>query len=73
MLIYDNMDRPVRDIADASITGHGTNIITGVAVGMKSTVVPVITVSIAVLTTYHLGASSGVGSARSAGTLKSNS
>ena len=59
--------QPVRDIAQASLTGHGTNIITGVAVGMKSTVVPVITVSCAVLITYHLGANSGVGTARSAG------
>jgi inorganic pyrophosphatase len=59
--------QPVRDIAQASLTGHGTNIITGVAVGMKSTVVPVITISWAVLITYHLGASSGVGTARSAG------
>eukprot|EP00602_Paraphysomonas_sp_CaronLab_P000026 CAMPEP_0185026064 /NCGR_PEP_ID=MMETSP1103-20130426/9770_1 /TAXON_ID=36769 /ORGANISM="Paraphysomonas bandaiensis, Strain Caron Lab Isolate" /LENGTH=785 /DNA_ID=CAMNT_0027559509 /DNA_START=91 /DNA_END=2448 /DNA_ORIENTATION=+ len=59
--------KPVRDIAASSVTGHGTNIITGVAVGMKSTVIPVVTVSIAVLTCYHLGASSGVGSPRSAG------
>ena len=34
---------------------------------MKSTVIPVITVSIAVLLAYHLGASSGVGTQRSAG------
>jgi Na+/H+-translocating membrane pyrophosphatase len=59
--------RPVRDIAAASVTGHGTNIITGVAVGMKSTVIPVISVSISVLLCYHIGAASGVGSARSAG------
>jgi len=59
--------KPVRDIAAASVTGHGTNIITGVAWGMKSTVIPVLTVSVAVLVCYHLGASSGVGSPRSAG------
>jgi Na+/H+-translocating membrane pyrophosphatase len=59
--------QPVRDIADASITGHGTNIITGVSVGMKSTVIPVLSVSTAVLIAYHLGASTGVGTPRSAG------
>jgi len=59
--------KPVKDIAAASVTGHGTNIITGVAWGMKSTVIPVATVSVAVLVCYHLGASSGVGTARSAG------
>ena len=54
---YTNYEyQPVRDIAQASLTGHGTNIITGVAVGMKSTVVPVITVSCAVLITYYLSA-----------------
>ena len=59
--------KPVRDIAEASTTGHGTNIITGVSVGMISTIIPVITVSIAVLVAYHLGAATGIGSARSAG------
>ncbi|GLE05996.1 hypothetical protein PINS_up015207 [Pythium insidiosum] len=52
---------PVRSIAKASTTGHGTNIITGVAVGMKSTVVPTLMVSIGVICAYHLGATSGIG------------
>ncbi|KAF1334221.1 V-type h translocating pyrophosphatase, partial [Globisporangium splendens] len=54
---------PVRSIAKASTTGHGTNIITGVAVGMKSTVVPTLMVSVAVICAYHLGATSGIGGA----------
>lgn len=57
----------MRSIAEASTTGHGTNIITGVAVGMKSTVVPCITVSVAVIAAYHLGKSSGVGDGHNAG------
>lgn len=56
---------PVRSIAKASTTGHGTNIITGVAVGMKSTVIPTVMVSIAVICAYHLGATSGIGGANS--------
>jgi H(+)-translocating pyrophosphatase len=59
--------RPVQSIAEASTTGHGTNIIVGVSVGMKATFVPTITVAIAVLMAYHLGASTGIGDGRSSG------
>jgi len=52
---------PVRSIARASETGHGTNIITGVAVGMKSTAIPALSVSAAVIAAYHLGRTSGLG------------
>lgn len=59
--------RPVQSIAEASTTGHGTNIIVGVSVGMKATLVPTLTVAVAVLTAYHLGASTGIGNGRNAG------
>ena len=59
--------RPVQSIAEASTTGHGTNIIVGVSVGMKATFVPTITVAVAVLLAYHLGASTGIGDGRNAG------
>ena len=59
--------QPVQSIAEASTTGHGTNIIVGVSVGMKATLVPTITVAIAVLAAYHLGASTGIGGGRNAG------
>ena len=58
---------PVKSIAAASTTGHGTNIITGVAVGMKSTTIPVVMVSFAVLVAYWLGRTSGIGDGHSAG------
>lgn len=59
--------RPVQSIAEASTTGHGTNIIVGISVGMKATFVPTIAVACAVLTAYHLGASTGIGDGRNAG------
>lgn len=48
--------RPVQDIANASITGPATNIISGIAIGMESTLLPVITISIAIIASYHIGA-----------------
>jgi K(+)-stimulated pyrophosphate-energized sodium pump len=47
--------RPVREIAEASQTGPATNAITGIAVGFECTLMPVIAISIAILSSYHLG------------------
>lgn len=58
---------PVQSIAEASTTGHGTNIIVGISVGMKATFIPTVTVAIAVLMAYHLGASTGIGDGRNSG------
>ncbi|HXC24878.1 MAG TPA: sodium-translocating pyrophosphatase, partial [Gemmatimonadaceae bacterium] len=52
--------RPVLSIAEASQTGPATNIIAGLAVGMESTVMPVITISIAIISSYYLGATCGL-------------
>ncbi len=47
--------RPVREIATASKTGAATNIITGFAVSLESTFLPVIVICFAILGSYYLG------------------
>eukprot|EP00163_Fabomonas_tropica_P009274 TRINITY_DN19076_c0_g1_i1.p1 TRINITY_DN19076_c0_g1~~TRINITY_DN19076_c0_g1_i1.p1 ORF type:complete len:642 (+),score=199.28 TRINITY_DN19076_c0_g1_i1:2-1927(+) len=51
---------PVKSIASASTTGHGTNIISGLAVGLESTAIPTVLIAIGLMSSYMLGKSSGL-------------
>ncbi|MFC0243107.1 sodium-translocating pyrophosphatase [Rhodopseudomonas telluris] len=52
--------RPVKSIAQASVTGHGTNVIQGLAISMESTALPAIVIIAGILITYSLAGLFGI-------------
>jgi K(+)-stimulated pyrophosphate-energized sodium pump len=52
--------RPVRSIAQASITGHGTNVIQGLAVSLESTALPALVIIAGIIATYMLAGLFGI-------------
>ncbi len=53
--------RPVNSIAQASVSGHGTNVIQGLAVSLESTAMPAIVIVGGIITTYQLAGLFGTG------------
>ncbi len=59
--IYTSAKYPfVKKIAEASLTGYATNILMGIAIGMKSTAIPIILISFATLVGVHFGGLYGI-------------
>ncbi len=58
---YYTAAAPIRKIAEASLTGPGTNIITGLAVGLESCAIPVLLICAAIFGSYKLIGLYGIG------------
>jgi K(+)-stimulated pyrophosphate-energized sodium pump len=52
--------RPVRSIAQASVTGHGTNVIQGLAVSMEATAAPVVVICAGIIVAYLVAGLFGI-------------
>jgi K(+)-stimulated pyrophosphate-energized sodium pump len=58
---YTGTDRrPVNSIAEASVTGHGTNVIQGLAVSLESTALPALVIIAGIIVTYNLAGLFGI-------------
>src|SRR5476649_2018624 len=52
--------RPVQSIAKSSVTGHGTNVIQGLAISMESTALPALVICVGIIVTYLLAGLFGI-------------
>jgi len=52
--------RPVKSIAQASVTGHGTNVIQGLAISLEATALPTLVIVVAVIATFQIAGIIGV-------------
>jgi len=52
--------RPVKSIAKASVSGHGTNVIQGLAVSLESTALPALTIVVGIIVAYNLAGLFGI-------------
>ena len=58
--------RPVKSVAKASVSGHGTNVIQGLAMSLESTALPALTIIAGIIVTYILGGLFGIAIATTA-------
>ena len=58
--------RPVRSIAKASETGHGTNVIQGLAISLESTAMPTLVICVGIIVSYQLAGLIGIAFAATA-------
>ena len=52
--------RPVKSVANASVSGHGTNVIQGLAMSLESTALPALTIIVGIIVTYQLAGLFGI-------------
>ncbi|EMH80101.1 vacuolar-type H(+)-translocating pyrophosphatase [alpha proteobacterium HIMB114] len=52
--------RPVKSVAQSSTTGHGTNVIQGLAISMEATALPALIIVVGIITTYSLAGLFGI-------------
>jgi K(+)-stimulated pyrophosphate-energized sodium pump len=52
--------RPVRSVANASVSGHGTNVIQGLAVSLESTALPALTIIVGIVASFQLAGLFGI-------------
>ncbi|MEL6790003.1 MAG: sodium-translocating pyrophosphatase [Pseudomonadota bacterium] len=61
---YTGIDyRPVKSVAEASESGHGTNVIQGLAVSLEATALPALIIVIGIIVTYNLAGLYGIATA----------
>ena len=58
--------RPVKSIAKASVTGHGTNVIQGLAISLEATALPTLVICVGIIVSYQLAGLLGIGFAATA-------
>ena len=59
-ILYGDHYRPVRSIALSSTTGHGTNVIQGLAVSMEATALPVVVICVGIIVSFLIAGLFGI-------------